>query len=447
MHVMDAKDETPYQGGIERYDEQQENMRLNPDGGVPNLVSSLDQAKNSGQRGAARGVLLSLGWLDRLLSLFIVIAMIIGVIIGEFAPHAKERLNKGNFEGVSAPLVIGMIIMMWPILTNVQYEKLPEMTRTRKLWYQLLLSLFINWILGPFIMLALAWATLPDLPDYRTGVIMVGIARCIAMVMIWNRIARGDGNTCAIIVILNSALQMVLYAPFAIWFVKIISGDSTFQLEYRKVATSVGIYLGIPLGAGILTRFTLLYALGKRRFQTHFMPYFGPVSLVALLYTIIIIFASQARQILHNLGPVFRTIVPLVLYFIIMWFSIFIFIWILSVRYGKRDWGYQMAVVQAFVAASNNFELAIAVCVATYGADSKQALASTIGPLVEVPVLLILSWLALVLGHRMRWDKHLAEQQERSAMSKANSAKEPKVDTSKNLSSSGYQSTSHYSLP
>lgn len=156
--------------------------------------------------------------------------------------------------------------------------------------------------------------------------------------------------------------------------------------------------------AGILTRFSLLFVIGKYRFEKKFLPFFGPLSLFALLYTIIIIFAEQARNILHNLGPVFRTFVPLILYFALMWTSTFFLVWWLSIRYGKGTWGYQMAVVQSFTAGSNNFELAIAVCVAVYGADSSQALAATIGPLVEVPVLLTLSWVALFVGRRLKWD-------------------------------------------
>jgi ACR3 family arsenite transporter len=163
-------------------------------------------------------------------------------------------------------------------------------------------------------------------------------------------------------------------------------------------------YLGIPLVAGIMTRFLLLLTIGRYRFEKKFLPFFGPLSLVALLYTIIIIFAEQAQSILHNLGPVFRTFVPLILYFAIMWTSTFFLVWWLSIRYGKDTWGYQMAVVQSFTAGSNNFELAIAVCVAVYGADSSQALAATIGPLVEVPVLLALSWVALYVGRKLKWD-------------------------------------------
>lgn len=381
----------------------EEGLILDPRGGVPKLRSALQDARDS--TSAARGVLLSLGWLDRLLSLFIILAMILGVIIGEFAPDAAHNLSKGSFRGVSAPLVVGLIVMMWPILTKVQYERLPQMFATRRLWYQLAMSLVLNWVLGPFLMLGLAWATLPDLDHYRVGIIMVGIARCIAMVMIWNKIARGDSNTCAIIVILNSVLQIVLYAPFAVFFINVISHDDNFTVDYSDVAIAVAIYLGIPLAAGVLTRFLVLGLFGSHAFHRRFLPFFGPLSLIALLYTIIIIFAEQAKHILHNLGPVFRTFVPLILYFALMWTGTFFLIWWLSVRYGKSEWGYQMAVVQAFTAGSNNFELAIAVCVAVFGPASSQALAATIGPLVEVPVLLILTWVAMFVGKRLQWDK------------------------------------------
>jgi ACR3 family arsenite transporter len=188
-------------------------------------------------------------------------------------------------------------------------------------------------------------------------------------------------------------------------FVNVISNDDKFQLDYSDVAIAVAIYLGIPLAAGVLTRFLVLGLFGRKFFQNSFLPYFGPLSLVALLYTIIIIFAEQAQHILDNLGPVFRTFVPLVLYFALMWTGSFVLIWWLSLRYGKQEWGYQMAVVQAFTAGSNNFELAIAVCVAVFGVGSDQALAATIGPLVEVPVLLVLSWVAMFVGKRLRWDR------------------------------------------
>ncbi|PWY98458.1 arsenical-resistance protein ACR3 [Testicularia cyperi] len=393
----------------------EDGLILHPDGGVPKIRSALEDARQS--TSAAKGILLSLGWLDRLLSLLIILAMILGVVIGEFAPNASENLQKGNFRGVSAPLVVGLIVMMWPILTKVQYERLPQMFQTKRLWYQLAVSLVLNWIIGPFLMLGLAWATLPDLDGYRIGVIMVGIARCIAMVMIWNKIARGDSNTCAIIVIVNSALQIVLYAPLSLLFINVISDDEAFELSYSDTAIAVAVYLGIPLAAGVLTRFAVMGLCGREWFHNKFLPFFGPISLIALLYTIIIIFAEQAQHILDNLGPVFRTFVPLILYFALMWTTAFFAIWFLSIRYGKTEWGYQMAVVQAFTAGSNNFELAIAVCVAVFGARSDQALAATIGPLVEVPVLLVLSWTAIFIGKRLDWDTKLHKRQSEIAKS------------------------------
>jgi ACR3 family arsenite transporter len=254
-------------------------------------------------------------------------------------------------------------------------------------------------------MLGLAWATLPDQPTYRTGVIMVGLARCIAMVMIWNHLARGDINYCAILVIVNSVLQIALYSPMSIFFVNILSKEDALKLEYGKTAIAVLIYLGIPLAAGIVTRFVMLGLLGRQRFENVFLPWFGPLSLLGLLYTIIVICAEQATRILDNIGLVFRVFVPLTLYFVFMWAGTFALCYYLNHKRGAaKGYSYEAAVVQAFTAASNNFELAIAVCVAVYGVDSDQALAATIGPLVEVPVLLILTYVALWLRSKLKWD-------------------------------------------
>ncbi len=254
-------------------------------------------------------------------------------------------------------------------------------------------------------MLGLAWATLPDQPTYRTGVIMVGLARCIAMVMIWNHLARGDINYCAILVIVNSVLQIALYSPMSIFFVNILSKEDALKLEYGKTAIAVLIYLGIPLAAGIVTRFVMLGLLGRQRFENVFLPWFGPLSLLGLLYTIIVICAEQATRILDNIGLVFRVFVPLTLYFVFMWVGTFALCYYLNHKRGAaKGYSYEAAVVQAFTAASNNFELAIAVCVAVYGVDSDQALAATIGPLVEVPVLLILTYVALWLRSKLKWD-------------------------------------------
>ncbi|WVF69439.1 arsenical-resistance protein [Kwoniella sp. CBS 6097] len=327
-----------------------------------------------------------------------------GILIGKFASNVDDVLTGATLRGVSVPIVIGLIVMMWPILTKVQYERLPSLFQTIHVWRQIMLSVVLNWIIGPFIMLAVAWATLPDLSTYRTGVIMVGLARCIAMVMIWNQLARGDQDYCAILVIINSILQIVLYAPMSVLFVNVISGERSLRLEYGQTAIAVLIYLGIPLALGVITRCVMLAVLGAERFATKFLPYFGPVALLGLLYTIILIFAEQATRITENIGNVFRVFVPMVLYFLIMWTGTFFLVFHLTRRRkGDKKYGYEMAVVQAFTAGSNNFELAIAVCIAVYGVNSDQALAATIGPLVEVPVLLVLSYVSLYLHSALRW--------------------------------------------
>ncbi|KDR70682.1 hypothetical protein GALMADRAFT_229986 [Galerina marginata CBS 339.88] len=350
-----------------------------------------------------------LGILDRLLSPLIILFMIVGVIIGEFAPGIQQAFDTVRFHSVSVPIAIGLIVMMWPILTKVQYETLPRVFSSSRIWIQIGISMFLNWIIGPLIMLGLAWATLPDLPTYRTGVIMVGLARCIAMVMIWNELARGDGDYCAVLVVINSILQIILYSPYALLFINVIGGQgrSDIHVSYGNVAISVLIYLGIPLMAGVITRYSVWYFMGKTFLDRHFIPFFSPLALLGLLYTILVMFAYQGHHILHNLGPVFRVFVPMILYFLIMWTSAFALIYYLTRQEKGRShqFGYQMAVVQSFTAGSNNFELAIAVAIAVYGVNSDQALAATIGPLVEVPVLLALTWVALLLGNRLEWNR------------------------------------------
>ncbi|KAL7409993.1 arsenical-resistance protein ACR3 [Mrakia frigida] len=368
--------------------------------------TAVEQSPQEAAEGTTTKALLKgLSFLDRFLAVFVLLAMILGVVIGKFAPNVNAVLNGSTLKGVSIPLVVGLLVMMWPILTKVQYEKLPQVFQTKKMWYQIAISLVLNWIVGPFVMLAIAWATLPDLPTYRTGVIMVGLARCIAMVMIWNHLAGGDGDYCAVLVIINSVLQIILYSPMSLLFVNVIGGEDSLRLDYGNTALAVVIYLGIPLAAGFVTRVVFRRLLGPARFQTHFLPWFAPWSLIGLLYIIIIIFAEQATRILDNLGPTFRVFVPMVLYFCVMWSGTFFGVWWFGRRNGGDKWGgsYELAVVQSFTAASNNFELAIAVCIAIYGVDSDQALAATIGPLVEVPVLLALTWVALYLKRKLDW--------------------------------------------
>ncbi|GLB37286.1 putative arsenical-resistance protein ACR3 [Lyophyllum shimeji] len=356
---------------------------------------------------APKEIFNKLGLLDKLLSPLIILVMIVGVVIGEFVPNVQEAFDTVRFDSVSVPIAIGLIVMMWPILTKVQYEQLPKLFSSSRIWIHLGISLVLNWIVGPFIMLGLAWATLPDLPTYRTGVILVGLARCIAMVMIWNHLAKGDAEYCAILVIVNSVLQIVLYSPYALLFINTLGGRSqpSIHVSYGAVAISVLIYLGIPLVAGVVTRYCVWSLASKTFLETKFIPLFSPLALLGLLYTILVMFAYQGHHILHNLRSVFRVFVPMILYFVIMWSAAFAMIYYLARRESgtKRNFGYDMAVVQSFTAGSNNFELAIAVAIAVYGVSSDQALAATIGPLVEVPVLLALTWLALFLGNRLDW--------------------------------------------
>ncbi|KAI0328619.1 arsenical-resistance protein ACR3 [Cubamyces sp. BRFM 1775] len=363
--------------------------------------------------------------LDRLLTPAILLCMVAGVLIGNYVPGVQAAFDTARFQSVSAPIAAGLIVMMWPILTKVRYEALPALLPTQHMLQHVLLSLLLNWALAPLLMLALAWAALPDLPTYRTGVVMVGLARCIAMVMVWSALARGDAECCAVLVVLNSVLQIVLYAPYALLFVNVLGGGGgerhTIHVSYGDVAISVLIYLGIPLAAGVLTRYTLLRLTSRTFFETRFLPYFSPLALLGLLYTIVVMFAYQGHHIVHTLGPVFRVFVPLVLYFVLMWSATFAFVWWCARRERERAkietrseeagaggerrgvWTYEMAVVQSFTAASNNFELAIAVTIAVYGVGSDQALAATIGPLVEVPVLLALTWVALFLREKLPW--------------------------------------------
>jgi len=323
-----------------------------------------------------------------------------------------------TFGGVSAPIGVGLIVMMWPVLAKVQYENLPGVFSSRRIWIHIGFSIFFNWIVGPLVMLALAWMTLPDLPTYRAGVIMVGLARCIAMVMIWHDLAKGNVDYCAILVVVNSVMQIVLYSPYSILFINIIgtkkSEKAAVHVEYKRVAISVLIYLGVPLIAGIVTRYAVWFTAGPAFLKNRFLPWFSPLALIGLLYTIVVMFAYQGHHIIHNLRLVFRVFVPMILYFVVMWTSVFALVNYISRResVGRQLFGYEMAAVQAFTAGSNNFELAIAIAIAVYGVGSDQALAATIGPLVEVPVLLSLTWVSLYLHKKLRWAKEDTESSE-----------------------------------
>ncbi|OGE56286.1 hypothetical protein PENARI_c003G02241 [Penicillium arizonense] len=355
------------------------------------------KTNESGQTTTKQSAFKGLGWLDRFLAVWIFLAMAIGIILGNFVESTGPALQKGKFVGVSVPIAIGLLVMMYPILCKVRYESLHHVFRERGIWIQIAFSVFVNWIIAPFLMLALAWAFLPDEPELREGLILVGLARCIAMVLIWTGLAGGDSEYCAILVAVNSLLQMVLFAPLAIFFIQIIShSGSQVTLSYSAAATSVAVFLGIPLGAAIITRIALRKFTSPRWYDQVFLKWAGPWSLLGLLFTILVLFASQGRQVVHQIVSVVRVAAPLIVYFIIVFFVT------LLVTY-KLGFGYKLAATQSFTAASNNFELAIAVAVATFGANSNQALASTVGPLIEVPVLLGLVYVVKFIAKRVGW--------------------------------------------
>ncbi|CZR50670.1 related to arsenite transporter ARR3 [Phialocephala subalpina] len=354
---------------------------------------SPEEAANASKTSAFK----SLGWLDRFLALWIFLAMAIGIILGNFVPNTGRALQKGKFVGVSVPIAVGLLVMMYPILCKVKYETLHLVLGKRDIWIQISFSIFVNWIIAPLVMLGLAWAFLPDKGALREGLILVGLARCIAMVLIWTGLAGGDSEYCAILVAINSILQMILFAPLALLFIKVISrAEGTLDVNYSTVAKSVSVFLGVPLGAAILTRFTFRKLVNDKWYNQTFLKYLAPWSLIGLLFTILILFASQGARVVHQVVSVIRVAAPLVVYFAIIFFVT------LLVTY-KLGFGYKVATTQSFTAASNNFELAIAVAVATYGADSDQALAATVGPLIEVPVLLGLVYVVRGVGRRWGW--------------------------------------------
>ncbi|OBT65748.1 arsenical-resistance protein [Pseudogymnoascus sp. 23342-1-I1] len=338
----------------------------------------------------------SLGLLDRFLAVWIFLAMAIGIILGNFVDNVGPALQRGTFVGVSIPIAVGLLVMMYPILCKVQFETLHHVFREREIWIQILFSILLNWVIAPLLMLALSWAFLPDKPSLREGLILVGIARCIAMVLIWTSLAGGSTSYCAILVAINSLLQMVLFAPLAILYITIISRGTASPISYAVAAQSVAVFLGIPLGAAILTRLLLRRICGADWYDRVFVRYISPLSLLGLLFTILVLFASQGRNVIQQIVSVVRVAAPLIVYFALIFFLTLLACY-------KLGFGYKVSTTQAFTAASNNFELAIAVAVAAFGPDSEQALAATVGPLVEVPVLLGLVYVVKWVGKRRGW--------------------------------------------
>ena len=331
-----------------------------------------------------------LSLLDRFLPLWIFAAMAFGVILGAVAPNIKDVFNALSIGTVSLPIAIGLLWMMYPVLAKVKYEELGKVAQA---WEQFSVSLILNWLIGPVIMFILAWVFLPDLPHFRTGLIITGLARCIAMVLIWNMLAGGDSEYCAVLVALNSVFQIVMYSPLAYFFLVVVPGwfgmpGTVVNISMVDIAKSVLIFLGIPLAAGILTRFYFLRTRGREWYETRLMPRLGPTAMIGLLFTIVVMFSMQGDKILAAPLDVLRVAIPLLVYFVIMFFVSFgLSLW--------RKFPYELAATQSFTAASNNFELAIAVAVGTFTIASQEALAAVIGPLIEVPVLIGLVYVAL----------------------------------------------------
>ena len=333
--------------------------------------------------------------LDQLLPAWIGLAMAAGLVLGRLIPGLNSALNHVQIDGISLPIALGLLVMMYPVLAKVRYDQLDTVTGDRKL---LASSLVLNWLVGPALMFALAWLLLPDLPDYRTGLIIVGLARCIAMVIIWNDLACGDREAAAVLVALNSIFQVAMFAALGWFYLSVLPGwlglqQSTISTSPWQIAKSVLVFLGMPLLAGYLTRRFGENAKGRDWYESTFLPRVGPWALYGLLFTIVILFALQGHQITSRPLVVFRIAVPLLAYFAVMWGGGYLLGAVLGL-------GYPRTTTLAFTAAGNNFELAIAVSIATYGAASGQALAGVVGPLIEVPVLVGLVYVSLALRRK-----------------------------------------------
>jgi len=338
-----------------------------------------------------------LSTLDRLLPVWILLAMALGLLLGRVVPGLGGALSAVTVDGISLPIAVGLLVMMYPVLAKVRYDRLDTVTADRPL---LIASLLLNWVIGPAVMFALAWLLLADLPEYRTGLIIVGLARCIAMVIIWNDLACGDREAAAVLVALNSMFQVAMFAVLGWFYLAVLPGwlglpQTSLAVSPWQIAKSVLIFLGIPLLAGYLSRRWGERWRGRDWYESRFLPRVGPWALYGLLVTIVILFALQGDQITHRPLDVARIAVPLLAYFAIMWGGGYL----LGAALGL---GYPRTTTLAFTAAGNNFELAIAVAIATYGANSGQALAGVVGPLIEVPVLVGLVYVSLALRRFFR---------------------------------------------
>ncbi len=345
---------------------------------------------------AATNIAGRLSRLDRLLPVWIFLAMAAGIIFGKLFPNLGPALDSVKLDTVSLPIAIGLLWMMYPVLAKVKYEKIPAIAGN---WKMSATSLLLNWVIGPALMFVLAWLFLPDHPDYRTGLIIVGLARCIAMVLIWNMLACGNNEYAAVLVALNSVFQIVMYSVLGYFYLTIVPGwlgarGVALNISMADIAKSVLIFLGIPLAAGFLTRLTLVRARGSEWYEKKFIPRLGPTAIIGLLFTIVMMFSLKGEVILAQPLDVLRIALPLLVYFGVMFVLSFGMSYLLKFPYADTA-------TISFTAASNNFELAIAVAIGVFGLASGQALATVVGPLVEVPALIGLVYVSLWLGRRL----------------------------------------------
>ncbi|HEX6302389.1 MAG TPA: ACR3 family arsenite efflux transporter [Acidimicrobiia bacterium] len=352
--------------------------------------------------GIEEPVLGRLSTLDRFLPLWIGAAMAAGLVLGSLIPDLNDWLDAVKIGSVSLPIAIGLLAMMYPVLAKVRYSQVGEVATDRKL---VTTSLILNWIVGPAVMFALAWLLLPDLPEFRTGLIIIGLARCIAMVLIWNELACGDREAAAVLVAINSVFQIVAYAALGYFYLELFPGwlgldTSSLDVSMWEIAKIVLVFLGIPLVAGYLTRRWGERSRGVEWYETRFLPRIAPWALYGLLFTVVILFALQGETITAQPFDVVRIAVPLLIYFVVMWVASFA----LGLRLGMS---YPKNTSMSFTAASNNFELAIAVAIGVFGVTSGEALAGVVGPLIEVPVLVGLVYVALWARQRFYPTEHV----------------------------------------
>jgi ACR3 family arsenite transporter len=351
----------------------------------------------------AMAVAARLSLVDRFLPVWIGAAMATGLVLGRLVPGLNDALDAVKIGTTSLPIALGLLLMMYPVLAKVRYREIGLVTADRRM---IAASLLMNWVVGPAVMFALAWLLLGDQPAYRTGVILVGLARCIAMVLIWNDLACGDREMAAVLVALNAVFQVFTYAALGYFYLRVLPGwlgleTTGLDVSMGKIAVIVLIFLGIPLVAGYLTRTLGERARGQVWYETRLLPKIAPIALYGLLFTVVVLFALQGKTITSEPLNVVRIALPLLAYFAIMWFG----------GLAVARWlglSYQRTAALAFSAASNDFELAIAVAIGVFGVTSGQALAGVVGPLIEVPVLMGLVYLALWLRGRLTWPQTTA---------------------------------------